>query len=822
MFPRFSRGAIVSRMTTTTFVTLLLLAAAWVVYALSGRGKPNKVLENVIVFGIFVTPFIPLVVSPSLFFPFIAGKNFLFRIVVEVIAAAWVILMIRAPQYRPKRSSVFWAFLALSVTMLVSALFGADAFRSFWSNFERMEGYVTLIHLFAFFLAAASVISLEGVWDKLLKTILGVSVYVCLYGTLQLLGFLTINQGGVRLDGTFGNATYLAVYCIFAVFFAAILSVREQAKKISKDAMWWSIGALGFALALFLLSLTQATIHSPMHAALVGILIAAVGVSAVVLAKKYSVAWIYAGIGLFNLVILYYTATRGAILGLIGALILMAIIVLAARKGGAVLRKSALAFLVVVVLGAGGFIALKKSSFVQSSPVLSRFASIDLSNSETTARFHIWNMAWQGFLERPVFGWGQDNFNLVFNSFYEPQLYNQEQWFDRTHDIFFDWLVTGGALGFAAYFSLFGLALYVVWKKTQISFTEKTLFTGLFAAYLVNNIFVFDNITSLVPYVTVLAYIHGIGSRPFARLGSDDTAVTERFTSHVVAPITIAVFATVMYFVNYQGYMTGRNLIGALIAVASNDVTGATASFEKAAAYDSLGREEVTEQIVEASQNVVSSSVSLQTREAYASFAQSIVERQLSQTPSDAREWLFAGNFFALVGADDRAEAAYKQAMILSPNKQTILFSLGSEYLSEKKFDQALALFKQAYDLDHADTDALKWYIAAAVYDGQASLAGQLFASSTPDVAFSDTVARAYLNADDYASLVKIFQGRIASPDYYADTPQNHTSLVAAYVKLGLKNAAIAEVKNLVKLYPNYASVGAEAIANIEAGKPLQ
>ncbi len=806
-------------MTSATTFTLLILVVAWVLYAVAARGKTNKVLERVIIFGIFVTPFIPLIVTPSLFFPFITGKNFLFRIVVEIITAAWVVLAIRAPEYRPKKSSVFWAFGALSLTMLVSTFIGADAFRSFWSNFERMEGYVTLIHLFAFFLVAASVLPRENVWDRLLKTTLGVSVYISIYGVLQLLGFLTINQGGVRLDGTFGNATYLAVYCIFAIFFAAILGVREKEKKISGDVMWWSVGVSAFALLLFLLSLTQATIPSPITAALVGALIVALAIAAIVLSRKYGVAWIYAFIALFNFIILYYTATRGAILGLLGALILMALVILIAKKGTKAIRMTSLWFLVVVVLGTGAFLGLKNSSFVQSSPVLSRFASINLSDSETTARFYVWNMAWQGFLEKPVFGWGQDNFNLVFNKFYAPQIYSQEQWFDRTHDIFFDWLVTGGLVGFTAYFFLFGAALWMVWKKTQISFTEKTLFTGLFAAYLINNIFVFDNITSLILYATTLAYIQGMGAVPFRKMGSDDTAVSDRTSLRVALPIVIIVFAGVIYLVNYPGYATGRALINALGTLGQNDATSSIAYFEKAASYNALGHEEVSEQIIENAQTVFGSSADLQTKEEFASFAAGVVQKQLSETPGDAREELFAGNFYATIGQNDLAETAYKDALALSPTKQTIFFSLGSLYLQEKKYDQALSLFQQAYNLDQSDTEALGWYIAAAIYDGQTTLVSSLSASTTPDVSLSDTVAGAYLNTSNWAGLIKIFQDRIAE---LPDNAQNHLSLVAAYMKLNESAQAIAEIKNIEKLYPSYTTVGEQAIQNIKAGKPLQ
>ncbi len=79
--------------------------------------------------------------------------------------------------------------------------------------------------------------------------------------------------------------------------------------------MWWSVGVIGFALLLFLFGLTQTTISSPVTAALVVSLITLLGMSAVVLAKKYSVSWIYAAVAVLNFVVLYYTATRGALLG---------------------------------------------------------------------------------------------------------------------------------------------------------------------------------------------------------------------------------------------------------------------------------------------------------------------------------------------------------------------------------------------------------------------------------------------------------------------------------------------------------------------------
>ena len=117
--------------------------------------------------GIFATPFIGLYVAGSMFFPFITGKNFVFRIIVEAILGAWVLLMFIDSTYRPKFSWVLAAAGTFLAVMTVADFMGENPFRSFWSNYERMEGLVTLAHLFLYFIIAGSVMGVERVWNRL-------------------------------------------------------------------------------------------------------------------------------------------------------------------------------------------------------------------------------------------------------------------------------------------------------------------------------------------------------------------------------------------------------------------------------------------------------------------------------------------------------------------------------------------------------------------------------------------------------------------------------------------------------------------------------
>ena len=357
----------------------------------------NKILKRVVNIGVFLIPFIPLVVTSTFFFPYISGKNFLFRIIVEIIFGTWAILAIRNKDYSTKFSWVFVSVASFVAIIGIADLFGANPLKSFWSNFERMEGWITLIHLLGYFLVVGTVLNTQKLWTKFFNTVIGVSMIVGGYGILQLLNVLPINQGGVRLDATFGNATYLAIYMVFNIFLAMMFLVRKLNDRYKKGE------------------------------------------------KIFSFNWIdlfYSFAILVQFFILYHTATRGAILGLIGGMIVAFVLFIIFDEKGGILRKISLYKLAVLLILIFGFFAVKNTDMIKSSPVLSRIASISI-NEATSARFPVWNMALKGFKEKPILGWGQENFNYVFNKNYEPKMYNQEQWFDRAHNIFWTGLLQG-------------------------------------------------------------------------------------------------------------------------------------------------------------------------------------------------------------------------------------------------------------------------------------------------------------------------------------------------------------------------------------------
>lgn len=110
-------------------------------------------------------------------------------------------------------------------------VFGAAPSYSFWGGFERMEGYVTLLHLFGYFLAAAALLEDVSVRRRFLRAALVASMAMAAYCLLQLMGLAPVGgyhfslaYENTRLDGTFGSPSYLAPFFLFNVFFAFLLA----------------------------------------------------------------------------------------------------------------------------------------------------------------------------------------------------------------------------------------------------------------------------------------------------------------------------------------------------------------------------------------------------------------------------------------------------------------------------------------------------------------------------------------------------------------------------------------------------------------------
>jgi cytochrome c-type biogenesis protein CcmH/NrfG len=778
----------------------------------------EKILRFIVIGGVFLLPFIPLVVTSSLFFPFITGKNFLFRIIVEIITFCYLALVLIDPKYRPRRNWIFGAFLVFIIVIAIADAQGVNPFKSFWSNFERMDGWITIAHLFCYLVVAASVITVEKWWQRLFEISLGVSVFIDLWGFSQILGVAASDQGSTagltaRIDATFGNPIYLAVYMLFHAFLATLLIYQ-----IGKER-WSMQDRIVFPAALIvgLLYIAAQSVQSGGGLSWLAILLYFVILGGIVGFMFMERRYLYAFVIALDTIALFFTGTRGTILGLIGGAVLAWVIYAFLSPNGKRMRTYVITAIVALVVVSGGLWLARDTGPVRAVGFLQRLSSI--STGDTTIQSRIINIetAWKGIEERPILGWGQEEYAIVFDKFYDPRMYTDEPWFDRVHDIVFDWWVAGGTLGLLAYLSVLFAYLWVLWRSSAFTLAERSILTGLLAGYFVHNLTVFDNITSYILFGTVLAYL-------VYRAGEADDLprlpawLIPRSAAPAAALAAGVLSLATVWAVNGKAFEQNRAILSGL-AQQPGGLMQNLSNFEQATSYGAYGEQEAREQLAQVTTELASappSQVGTSTELAFLNFSSQQMLAQEQAAPLDARFPLFLGTMLDAYGQYADAASQLQLAHQLSPDKQAILYELGANAEGRGDTAGALADFATAYNLDTNDLDARLYYAAAAIEAGNDALGSQLLAPVTASGQAADPrIAQAYASRGEYGKIVSIWQAAVqADPS----NTQNYFTLAAAYYAGGDSKDAIAELKAAETEDPSSAQQANQLIQEIQNG----
>ncbi len=720
----------------------------------------QSIIKKVVWFCLFLIPFIVLYVADGsgldllswsnsgMYFPFITGKNLVFRVLVEIALAGWVILALKDAAYRVniKKSPLTIACLAFIVILFVANIFGVDSWKSMWSNFERMEGFAGLAHMFAYFFVLTAMLPTLKDWQKMFKVFLAADLLVLVYAYAQLLGAkgyifaqqfpamgawfsarFPIHQSENRLDATIGNSAYFAIFCLMSSFIAALL---------------WS---------------QQADM------------------------KK---AWGYPAIIILNLIGLFYSGTRGTMIGLVVGVLFTLGIIAWHERGHA--RKILVGALAVVVIGVALLLTFKNSEFIKSTPTLNRLASISITDLTTMSRLSIWTISYEAFLEKPILGYGQDNFSHIYaRKFIPEKMWNLEPWYDRSHDVFFDWLVAAGILGLLSYLSLYVVAMWLMWRKPHdMPFRERAILTGILAGYFVHNIFVFDNLTSYILFFALLGYIVMRTKGGHVQHNGKEL-VTQDQLNMIWAPAVLIALIVVQYYLNYQPYLVNQLLIrGMSVGQLAQSMPLADAikisqeSFQKSIAIHALGSEEAREQFLQMGVRMSQVTIPEETpaadkqtvTTAINNFVQAVrndVNASLPAHKEDVRMLSIYGMFYNGIGDAVAGEQVLSLAHSIAPKKQLISFDLIRSYLLQRKYQEAYALAKETYDMAPVYPDAQKWYVLSSVYVGAFKDARTHVAENGQTIPFDGDILNAIVATGQTALALELLnEVKKTNPEY--------------------------------------------------------
>ena len=624
---------------------------------------------------IFLIPLLPLYVSPSLVYPYIAGKNFAFRILVEFAAVLWAGLLVSNREYRPRNSAILLSVLAFTFVTGLADLFGVSPYNSFWSNYERMEGYITILHLALYFMIAGSVLRSRKDWKIFFIISVTVSVLVSLLAILvpetvtpSRMGLYAMEYG-TRARSTIGNPPFLASYLLLSVFFAFILISNTQ---------------------------------------------------------RLYLKFVYLLLIIIDFIAIYFTASRGAILAIFMGAIIFSLFYIPGRSSagkGNFFKKTVLSGIVILIVLSGIFLAFRNSDLIKHDRTLSRFATM-FSDSSVQTRFKAWNQAWNGIKERPVLGWGQENFVGVYTV--NPITFvNAPIWLDRGHNIVVDWLINAGVLGLLSYLSIFGAAFYVLrkgYQKKAVSKNAAFVIASGLAAYFIQNLFTFDTINTYLFFFALLAYIDNIDNTKNA---PDLKDVINRERSKIksagITLLALLIFAPAVYYLNYKPIKESQLSIRISSSFQKKySFSDVLDEFNNALSLRTFGDADVRERMRYVSEKIIS--LELFNREGALRFIQKTVEeleKGIAINRYDLKYLTDVITFYKSVAIYEPAfipgtEALISKCINLNPEYQWLYMALADIQVLKKDYENAFLNVKRVTDWDpENDKKQLKLALAA-------------------------------------------------------------------------------------------------------------
>lgn len=424
--------------------------------------KMENFLKKAIMWLICAALFTPLIISSSTLFPYVFGKAIAFQIITEIMFVAYIWLVYLNYRqtgklnYLPRLNFLTWSLIILLGVFFLNMILSVDPRYSFWSKQERMDGFFNLLHFFVFFFVVASVAKDRKSWFLILDVSIIASLLVSGFAIGQKIGVFFAPYGE-RLTGTLGNASFLATYLLFNIFFAYILFLYRTNKKT----------------------------------------------------KIY-----YLAVILLEIAILFTTFTRGAIFGFIAGLLILAALYAVWHKDKKI-KKLAVAFIITIILLGSIILSIKESNFVKKNQLLNRLTDISFQAGTGKTRLISWKIGLDAFLEKPLFGWGQENYYVAFNKHTDPVFFtHSSETFDRAHNKIIDTMVMNGLFGLLAYLLIFAAALYSLIPYARKGSGAAMALLALLGAYFIQNFFLFDMPISYLMFFLFLGFVYFITETP--------------------------------------------------------------------------------------------------------------------------------------------------------------------------------------------------------------------------------------------------------------------------------------------------------------------
>ena len=662
---------------------------------LSRKPKSNLITNRLHTLAIWLIGItvasVPLWIPTYVFIGIGFNKAVLFYILTTVLILTYLCLIWRDKGYLPKFNLVGWSFLGLVIVLAITTITSVQPYLSFWGTFNRTDGLLMWFYYLIFFIIATSILNTRKAWWQ----VIGISVVgttaVVIFGLGQFVhwpGFALspgTSDDWRRIGSTLDNPVFLGGYLALAL--PLILAWALSLVRVSRQ--WYYFGLTNVILGTFVLVLTWS--RGAWLAAIVGGLV--FGITYLNFFKK---AW----------------ATR-VVIGLIIGLGLL--------LGGLGLSQS-----------------LPEQSWVHKA-----VDKYFLRSNSIVSRYQSWQIATKAIIERPLLGWGLENFNVVFDRNYqgsqERNVTFAEVHTDRPHNDYLGMAINGGVVALVAYIVLLLSGIWLGYRQAlklirqQKPYADTVFYLGCLTTVVIYSVFALTafQLVGIIPYL--LLALTGLGQIFFV---SSSVRPLHRSVWKMWACFFIGTgMVGLSYWSIVKPLLAVRFADRGTIVFQQQKFSQSWKFFQKSLAQNSYLSNTVRVQMVVLANNQRKTFVDqsefnnfqLQLAdllpenhktEPYNSYqyfifglyyghlaevwpeflikAETSFQRAVELAPNKAETYWQWGNIYGQLGNLEIAKTKYIKALDLEPYNGIINYRVGTWYLAQDDFDQGSALIQRA------------------------------------------------------------------------------------------------------------------------------
>lgn len=716
---------------------------------------------------------------------------------------------------------IFWAIVLYLGIYFLATIFSVDVRMSLWDSPMRGGGFVISLFLFLFSFLVLFTLKPKD-WQKIWDYSIAVGAVVSIIAILQKFNLFSKYLAGYadRPVSTMGGPIFLSLYLILLSFLTISFLIAKNGK--FKKSFYF------ICLILFFIAISVAATRAA-----------------------------FLGLGIGFLFFVFFFPSKSKKIAVIKVILIL-----------------------LMALGVIGFFWLrtqpKAVQAISGNKIIGNvfyriWGSVeDLSPQKIFAsRAPGWIVGSRGLKDRPILGYGPENFSIIYDKYYDPavpgiSISDPSQgittWWDRAHNFALEIALTQGIPALLVYLSIFIIAFWKLRKIKKNNPDFSVISHGIqatFISYLTADFFGFDVFSTYLILFLVLAYamfiIHECGDKnQFSDPGNKNTENRQYSNEEPLWKYFVLFFSFIIAVVFCWNYSVKPLIINRDINVIEYwQITGkcemASQASEKLldkwkSILDShLRLVYINTQIGDCGQEIFKKDGAV----AYYKAKQRL-EELMKIRPYYTRTWLFHMIFVYNIISKDKsisssqkdelmneALTSFKKAYELSPKRQPVFIAGAKTYFSMGKTDEAKRLLDECFKADETypncywtkaninlasgeleeGTETIKYALEKGYYDSNDSELNNFinYYSQLSDKATGKK------KIEYYNLLVMLYKNLISIPAPFGKTPdfQPHASLAFIYKELGQYSKAREEADIVLKLSPESKQVVEEFLKTL-------